>query len=223
MRVVIVSDTHNLLSDVPIPDGDVLLHCGDWTESGTEAEVKLFAEHLQKFPHKTKIVIAGNHDMLADSNPIDTKLILGKTCNYLNNSSIVVDGLKFYGSPYTPSIWRWAFNLPTKISRFLCWQAIEQDTDILITHGPPYSIRDLCDDMTPAGCEELYDRVKKLPNLKLHTFGHIHESYGSYRPSWTETLFVNASTCNRLYEPMNPPVVLDYVNERFVNVGETDI
>ena len=54
---------------------------------------------------------------------------------------------------------------------------IPLDTDVLITHGPPFGILDRCYDDQRVGCEELLKAVKRV-KPKLHVFGHIHENYG---------------------------------------------
>ena len=68
VRFVVVSDTHNRQESTPInvPDGDVLLHCGDLTQLGRSEEFKKANAWLTSLPHKTKIVIAGNHDIGLD-------------------------------------------------------------------------------------------------------------------------------------------------------------
>jgi len=46
-----------------LPDGDILIHTGDFTVSGQANEVKDFIKFLDAVPHKHKIVVAGNHDI----------------------------------------------------------------------------------------------------------------------------------------------------------------
>ena len=61
IRVVCISDTHNQISKMThdFPDGDILIHAGDFSEAGHISEVKAFNEWLGSLPHKHKIVIAG--------------------------------------------------------------------------------------------------------------------------------------------------------------------
>lgn len=95
------------------------------------------------------------------------------------------------------------------------WQQIPSDTDILITHCPPYGILDKItprvrprfEQMLHAGSQSLTNIVlssEKMPNLKLMVFGHIHEAYGEF--STTLTKFVNASHMNEQYFPVNKPI-----------------
>ena len=69
MRLVCISDTHNDLDSVKIPDGDVLIHAGDLAMMGTPGETAAELIKLARLPHKTKILIAGNHDFLPERNP----------------------------------------------------------------------------------------------------------------------------------------------------------
>ena len=52
---------------------------------------------------------------------------------------------------------------------------IPDDTDILITHGPPLGYGDKCCSGQRAGCAELLSTVQLRVKPKLHVFGHIHE------------------------------------------------
>jgi 3',5'-cyclic AMP phosphodiesterase CpdA len=64
--VVCVSDTHN--SQAALPDGDVLIHAGYLTQSGSMKELKATVDWLRAQPHPNKIVVAGNHDLCLDAN-----------------------------------------------------------------------------------------------------------------------------------------------------------
>lgn len=132
--------------------------------------------------------------------------------HYLENSSVTIDGVNFYGSPITPNFWEqyWAFNRTRgeKISKY--WDMIPQITDVLITHGPPFGIMDYIeDDKKHVGCEELRNKVDyDLPKLKLHVFGHIHSKYGKRIEQGGKT-FVNASVCTEQYVPKNCPIQVE--------------
>ena len=68
IRIVCISDTHSLTSHLKrtIPDGDILIHAGDFTRCGHLQEVREFNTWLGTLPHKDKIVIAGNHELSFD-------------------------------------------------------------------------------------------------------------------------------------------------------------
>ena len=212
-RIVFISDTHNYHKYVQLPKGEILVHAGDISGQGKPEEVGPFFDWLEEkskeFEHI--IFIAGNHDMSFEYKHPWLQSWLSKlpaNVHYLEDSEIVIDGIKFYGSPWQPEFFDWAFNLPRGKELANKWAQIPKDTDVLITHGPPYGI---CDytlrDNIHVGCADLLDRVF-LIQPKIHVFGHIHEGYG-YKVL-NGTTFINASTCNLRYSPDNDPVCVDY-------------
>jgi 3',5'-cyclic AMP phosphodiesterase CpdA len=235
IRIVCISDTHTMGRSVTVPDGDLLLHAGDLTFKGTEHEIRYELDWLASLPHKHKVFVAGNHDWYFDHNapyqfrgwllgrdtPIKDLLAEYPTLTYLQDSSTVVEGFKIYGAPWQPYFYGWAFNYPQQIPNFaeMIWKAIPRDTDILLTHTPPNGILDATyPDDSRAGCMELMKLEMQIPTLKLHVFGHLHESYG--RQDWQDCAdatnvltFVNASINTRQYEPLNPPIVVDLPNK----------
>jgi Icc-related predicted phosphoesterase len=207
MRIVCVSDTHTMLDKVQVPDGDILIHAGDFTYQGYEHEVKQFAAHLDKLPHPTKIVIAGNHDMSFQHSPEKARGWLGNSCIYLEDSLVEVEGLKIYGAPWQPYFCNWAFNLRFSHQLKEKWDLIPEGIDILVTHGPPNNILDLVPhDGRKVGCVDLAEAVSRV-KPKLHIFGHIHEGYGQLHKDGTT--YINASSCTGAYKPTNPPIVID--------------
>jgi len=216
MRVVCISDTHNMLHRVRIPDGDVLVHAGDATMGGRTNEVRDFARAFAGLPHRHKLFVAGNHDWLFQTEPLAARSIMRDYgIIYLEDSGITIDGLRFWGSPWQPAFGGWAFNLPRGAVLAEKWKQIPEQLDVLITHGPPYSIGDMVEDCSNTtaedvyinvGCEALHTAVQwKKP--KVHVFGHIHEGYGLY--SQEGVTYVNASLCNGQYQPINKPFCLD--------------
>jgi Icc-related predicted phosphoesterase len=212
LRVVLISDTHGLHKWLDVPDGDLLIHAGDFSRGqGSLDQVRDFNAWLGTLTHTHKVVIAGNHDW-----PMQWKHTVNRAeemlcnCTYLKDSSVTVRGFKVYGSPWQPTFCNWAFNLPRCGLELLSkWAAIPDDTDILVTHGPPMRINDHTEDNVGAGCELLANRVERLSNLSLHVFGHIHEAYGQTRIGENGPLFVNASVVNLQYQLVNAPVVID--------------
>ena len=186
MRIVFISDTHGRHRNFDIPDGDVLAHTGDFTNHGWRREIVNFASWVKDQPHKNKIVIAGNHDFGMQRGPdrrVHEQLFQRPGVHYLRDSGVKIDGLHFWGSPWQPEYFDWAFNLPRKgpeLREF--WEMIPDQTNVLLTHGPPNGILDSTFDISGkpklVGCEILKRRISELPNLKVHAFGHIHEGYG---------------------------------------------
>mmetsp|Transcript_140 Transcript_140/g.439 ORF Transcript_140/g.439 Transcript_140/m.439 type:complete len:252 (+) Transcript_140:145-900(+) len=223
LRFVCISDTHGSVSagggELAVPDGDVLVHAGDFTTVGTLGEVQQFDDFLSTLPHPRKIVIAGNHDVTFDT-PFykqqhdrfhfafeqgDPRELL-RHCTYLQDSGTSVAGIKVWGSPWTPVFCDWAFNLPRGEQLRRKWDDIPDDTDIVITHGPAAGHGDLCDNGCRAGCRDLLERLQHV-KPKYLICGHIHEDYGVTHSG--DTFYVNASTCNLYYEPVNRPIVFD--------------
>jgi predicted phosphohydrolase len=211
LRLVLLSDTHGLPLEADLPDGDILLHAGDFTMRGEEAEVEAFASWIAALPHREKVVIAGNHDFLFERNRQVAEALLPREVHYLQDSGVTLQGLRIWGSPWQPWFYDWAFNLPRGPEIRAKWELIPPDTDILITHGPPADILDRNSHGQPVGCVDLAERVAQL-RLLLHLFGHIHEAYGELRKE--ETLFVNASTCDLRYRARNRPIVVDVDPEK---------
>ena len=69
MKIVLVSDTHGLHDSIRVPHGDLLIHAGDLSASGTGHEVAAAAKWLGSLPHRHKIAIAGNHDLFFERQP----------------------------------------------------------------------------------------------------------------------------------------------------------
>lgn len=205
-----MSDTHRQLDKVEVPEGDILVHSGDFTFNGT---VKETAEELTKLANLYNkfnkiILIDGNHDWLGEKHPHMMKsLCEERDLIYLHDSGINIDGVNFYGSPYQPAFCDWAFNLPRGEKLREKWALIPDNTNVLITHGPPAGILDATPYGEAVGCEDLYRRVVQLKELKLHVFGHIHHSYGMLL--FDGITFVNASTCTEQYKPTNKPIVIE--------------
>jgi len=208
-KIVCLSDTHNYSQQIVVPDGDILIHAGDATIQGSIQEIVLFNHWFRNLPHAHKIFVAGNHDWLFETNNHYARTLLDSSIHYLQDSSIEIGGLKIYGSPWQPRFFDWAFNLMRGAELAEKWKLIPEDTDILITHGPPFGILDEVprqDFIENTGCEELRKRVETI-KPKLHIFGHIHCGYGTTEKFGVK--FVNASNCDESYEPTNAPVVID--------------
>ncbi|KAI9910467.1 hypothetical protein PsorP6_010655 [Peronosclerospora sorghi] len=224
MKVVCVSDTHGLHEDArAIPPGDVLVHAGDFTDTGERSEVLAFNAFLGRLPHRYKLVIAGNHESSFDRafypkfwyqyghrqeyDPDEVRALLTNAL-YLEDQAVVIEGYVFYGTPWQPEFCNWAFNLPRGEALRRHWRRIPTDTDVLITHTPPMGHGDLVGDHH-VGCEDLLHEVEHRVRPKLHVFGHVHEGYGqSFSPDH-EITYLNASTCTHSYEPVNPPFVFE--------------
>jgi Icc-related predicted phosphoesterase len=217
MKLVLLSDTHTFHNRVKVPDGDVLVHAGDMCLSGSVREAQHCLDWLNKQPHEHVVAIAGNHDWAFATQGAFACLSFGRVI-YLENSSVNIEGVNFYGSPVQPEFCNWAFNAPRGAAIKKYWDMIPEAglVDVLITHGPPMGILDQAAphrDSEHLGCEELALRVIDSAPL-LHVFGHIHGSAGSRIVG--QTHYVNAAVVNEAYKVVNPPRVISIMPERTV-------
>ena len=125
----------------------------------------------------------------------------------MEDSGIEVEGYKFYGSPWSPRFFDWAFNADIGDDIQKWWDKIPTETDILITHGPPHKILDQCRDGYNAGCPILLKEIQTRIKPMYHIFGHIHEAYGMKKVR--ETTFINASSVTLDYKPFHSPIVFE--------------
>jgi predicted phosphodiesterase len=224
MKITLISDTHakhNQLNG-DLPGGDLLIHSGDFMTSGyNPMEAVMFFQWFDAIDnYDTKILIAGNHDRWMQNDSKEARSLLSeyyKTIEYLEDEDLVLyfdgpngdypeDNVRIYGSPWQPEFYNWAFNLPRNGEELKAkWDAIPDNTDILITHGPAQTYLDTSGAPynTPLlGCELLKERIE-LINPKIHVCGHIHGGYGYYFNGHTH--FFNASILNEQYNYTNLP------------------
>ncbi len=196
--LVLASDTHGRHRNLIVPDGDVFIHAGDITRFGGEIDDLIdFNDYLATLPHAHKIVVAGNHDFCFERQNARSRSIL-TNATYLEDDGLSIDGVTYYGSPWQPVFLNWAFNLERGKALREKWAMIPDDTEVLITHGPPRGILDEVFDGERVGCEDLRERIREV-RPKVHVFGHIHEARGMHEQDGTT--FVNASTSFGVRDP----------------------
>lgn len=85
-----------------------------------------------------------------------------------------------YGSPKTPKMGNWAFQYPR--GENVWGNAIPDDTDVLVTHGPPRAYLNLLN----IGYDHLLQEIWRF-RPRIHVFGHVHAGRGQewlpYSPS----------------------------------------
>ena len=199
MRIIAISDTHGWHNKVKVPAGDLLIHAGDFTNVGEDWLVENFNDWLGTLPHRHKIVIAGNHE-------IDLNHSLITNALYLEDTGTTINGLKFWGSPWQPAFNNWAYNLDTAAELQEKWALIPEDTDVLITHVPPWGTLDRLPDSLPLGCQELAARLEVI-RPKAHFFGHIHSGYGMRETE--HTVYINAAILDEHYMLANDPIEIE--------------
>ncbi|KAI0715920.1 Metallo-dependent phosphatase-like protein [Cerioporus squamosus] len=183
-RIVCISDTHSYQAHLPpLPAGDVLIHAGDLTSSGSMQQLDAAFAWLHATPHPHKIVIAGNHDFgLSYPHKRDALLAKYPSITYLEDAltTIEVRGrlLSVYGSPHIP--WHGDGSFSYKPSEGASRWNLPPFLDILVTHGPPkYHL----DSRGGMGCEHLLRAVEQTRPL-LHVFGHLHSGRGVKCVAW---------------------------------------
>lgn len=221
LKIDTISDTHRKHDRIKLPGGDILICSGDVTSGGTLKEAIEFLDWFGDQDYSHLVMVAGNHDWIFEKQPA----LMAEECKkrnitLLNDSGCEIEGIKFWGSPIQPWFYDWAFNRARGDEIAKTWALIPEDTEVLITHGPPYMVLD----GVPrgggryeyVGCYDLWMRILKT-KVKLHVFGHIHEGAG-YKYIDGRT-FVNASSLDGIYS-FEPPgyrrVVRDIAGEYFV-------
>lgn len=227
VRLVVISDTHNCHTQLVVPEGDLLVHCGDFTKSRTnKREYSDFMDWYTSLPHPTKVLIAGNRDNFMDTQASQAQ---GETSGgtrrtrdivthnqdiiYLQDSGFVYQKgsvrLNVWGSPWTKLYGKSgkAFQVLDSAMEDK-WSRIPPETDLLITHGPPHQVCDKNLQGEAVGCLYLREAVEKRVRPRVHLFGHIHEGYGVEEEEGI--LFVNAASMDKITKRLtNPPVVID--------------
>lgn len=208
MKFVAISDSHNHHHSLKLPPADCILHSGDISGRGSQEEVENFLQWFSSLnQYRYKIFIAGNHDFLFEKEPELALSLVPDNIIYLQDNSITIEGIKIYGSPIQPRFFNWAFNKERGQEIKYYWDLIEEDIDILLTHGPPKGIGDRCENGYRAGCQDLLEKVQSI-RPKFHIFGHIHEDYSQQEVDGT--VFINASVLNRNYQLVNKPIKIEY-------------
>ena len=225
MKIACISDLHGEFPE--LESGDLLLIAGDHTSNDSIIAWKSFYDWLQRQDYKKKVMIAGNHDQFlaycvpygtfSDSELEEMYSEVSHNTVYLKDNGIEYEGLKIWGSP-----WSVYFDyVNPHCAAFMLHESqlqvkfnlIPGDTDILVTHSPPYSILDRGGEYNhQLGSVALYNeyRLKRI-SPKIHVFGHIHEAQGIVKDHELSpnTVFVNASHMDRYYQPTNKPTYLE--------------
>lgn len=212
MRLCLISDVHGRWNKLQIPQCDVLISAGDYSWQGEKHMVEDFHKWMSKQPAKHFISVQGNHEKWVEANFDEAKVIAENECpgvHFIDEGEIVIDGVKFYGSAITPQFHNWAWNRVRGDEIAPHWARIPNDTQVLITHGPPHKILDVCRGGTVyeenVGCWDLLQRVKEV-KPKLHIFGHIHSQWGIHVENGTT--FINASICDEMYSASHLPILV---------------
>lgn len=219
MKIDLISDTHSKHKEFDLKGGDILIHSGDATIRGRSREIHAFLTWFSKQPYTHKIFVPGNHDAGFET---ETAMYRGDCANLgitlLIDQAIVIDGVKIYGSPYTPTFSNWYFMRDRGEALKQHWDAIPDDTQVLITHGPAYQIKDWVKNRSSpegenVGCVDLRARIEQLVDLRLHVFGHIHDQAGTRTIG--KYIAANAALLNDEYKNAYTPITISVDNGEY--------
>ena len=206
MRLVIISDTHALHEQLGPLSGDVLIHCGDFCDGFhiDDDDVSKIDQWFGGLNFDCILCVGGNHDFVAQERRSHGKPVF-QNAIFLQDECYEFGGLKFYGSPWLPDLDGWAYFLSDDERRDK-WNRIPVDTDVLITHTPPFGILDRPRSGHSVGCSYLRAALEDI-DLRVHCFGHVHASYGQRDES--KVKFYNASVVDSHYRVTNPAFIVD--------------
>ena len=217
MKLCCISDTHGRHHDLDLSKypADVLVFAGDWTRGRDLglSETADFLQWLSEQPYKHKVFICGNHELQveASTTQFDEMLLMYPGITYLQDSEVIIDDIKFYGSPYSNEFCNWAF-MENDVELSKIWDAVPDDTQVLLTHGPAYNCNDLVKrsygNDPHVGSKSLHYRKLALQDsLRVHISGHIHEAYNVDTSS--RCINICPSVLNERYELVNEPILLE--------------
>ena len=201
-----LSDTHGLHrtinTDTSLAAGDILIHTGDWTNRGRADVHADFNDWLGEIKHKFKyiVVVAGNHEW---SDPSLATTItspkaylssqLSNATHVLEHEGVELCGVRIYGSPWLPGARHgWPEiqvskdtaatdargSTSTVRHRF---SEIPPGCDVLLTHGPPRGVFDVCESKCSWGSSVALRDAITTAAPAVHCFGHLHEQRGTWR------------------------------------------
>jgi hypothetical protein len=178
-KLVLCSDTHEMHSRLLWPEGDILVHAGDFTMIGRSERIEEFGDRLRDSPFSAIVIIAGNHDILFQRKPEKARKLLLKhdKIHYLEDTGCTIDGISFYGTPWQPEFgYVWAFTLSAEEELKKKWQSIPSDVQVLITHGAPVGILDFTVDRNHAGSASLLADQSKNKTATASLWPHTRRS-----------------------------------------------
>ena len=201
----IIADTHRRHRELAIPECDILIHCGDICSFQQEDQAILedtdawFAE----VPARHVLCTGGNHDFL-----LERREFKFAHAQLLQDRLIEVGGLSIYGAPWCPDLSGFAF-YKSGDELLEKWKLIPAGIDVLVTHTPPYGILDLpTSGNVHLGCKHLLHELERI-QPRLHVFGHVHASYGSFADKKTQ-YFNAAMVGGKDFTVRNCPVLYEF-------------
>jgi len=221
MKIIALSDNHSDYG-FETPEGDILIHAGDFSYQGLSQEIYTFAGWLKRQPHEHKLFIWGNHELIESDELYYRNFIeenSGAKCIHTLREPLEINGVKFWGSSYTPTFGNWAFMKDDK-QRKGYWEIAPDDVDVVVCHGPMWGMLDTVDglEIEPGklehlGCVHLRNYIERVkPRLFIH--GHIHDSGRQtfHLKHWDgepDTICVNAALMDENYKIAGNPIEIE--------------
>jgi Icc-related predicted phosphoesterase len=210
MKVAAISDTHGR-QNWEMPNCDVFIHAGDMTGRGSLQETAAFATRLRAEMESPRgpthaIIVAGNHDECFEKFPRAARALFAVNVHVLQDEPLVLDGVTFYGSPWTPPFMQWHF-MAEESQLAILYQNIPASVDVLVTHGPPLGILDPGWTGTHVGSTALAEAISQR-KVRHHVFGHLHAA-GGQMVEQANTSYYNVAGCDEQYTLINQPRVFE--------------
>lgn len=206
VSITMISDTHLRHRELDMPEGDILIHCGDMFNLGTadKTAISEIDEWFGRQKFDQILCVGGNHDHLLQ-HALGYRPQPFQNARYLQDASYSYAGLKIYGSPWVPDLPFHAFHRD-RVDLAKAWAKIPGDTDILVTHTPPLGTLDKSSRGHSYGCKTLAKQLKRV-SPRVHCFGHVHAGAGTM--TTRETLYINASSIESGSNRMLAPITID--------------
>ncbi len=195
IKIVSTSDIHGEL-DFKIPIGDILTISGDIcpVRGSHSPTAQMFWLNDYFLPwcdslikdgtFKYIVFIAGNHDFVfrkvVNFPGSNFHFVLPPNVHYLQDSMVELEGVKIYGTPWTPTFGNWAY-MKDDTDLDEIHAKIPEGIDILLSHGPAKYWGDIilkgpyADEKGNLGSESLRKHVVRV-KPQYFIYGHIHEA-----------------------------------------------
>ena len=214
IKCVLFSDTHGCTTevingkkvDLQIPDGDVLIHCGDFSAQGSFDDIVYLNSFLSKLSHKKKYVVCGNHDIQSEKDFNASQTLLTNAI-LLYHHAFWIGDIPCFATSYQPFYKGWAYNIADDKKRKKLFDQIPEETQILISHCPPFGYNDKGFQAPHVGDKALLARIRELKHLRYVISGHLHNSYGIIEENGVT--YINCSLLDDRYALKNKPIVIE--------------
>lgn len=227
MKIIATSDFHGMLPPVEdVTPCDVLVIAGDIApdhpagkreryaldDNGASFQADWLQEEFQPWLDslggqvRHVLAVWGNHDFVGEPNRFGVEPPALEGITLLNDESIVIDGVKFHGTPWVPGLPRWAFYGSEEFLKARA-ESIPSDVDVLISHGPPYGTADFVAPQfgsLSVGDRAMAGTLGSLYSPQVFICGHIHEQYGTHEHNGVYV--ANVSYVDENYVPGNRPM-----------------